>query len=96
VSLVGLGLNPDSEEFGTQVALARSLQVEVAAVEGIAEVEMIVEESLRRVGVRVDHEGGTVHRFRRLSFRLCHGGSWAGCVLAPNECRDGYKKNDEY
>ena len=64
LSLVELGLNPDGEEFRAQVSLARRLQVEIAAIERAAEIVVLIDKALRRVGVRIDHEGGAVHGFR--------------------------------
>src|SRR5580704_14226435 len=96
MSFVRFGLNPDCKELSAEVALARCLKVEIAAVQRITKIKVLVQHSLRRVGVRIDHEGGAVHRIRSLYFDFCHGWRFAGCVLGPNQGRNGYKKNDEY
>ena len=51
------GLDPDGEELGAEVAFARGFEVEVATVEWAGEVEALIEESLRGVGVGINHQG---------------------------------------
>ena len=61
VAFVEFGLDPDGEEFRAEVALLRGGEVEIAAVEGLGEVVMVVEHALRGVGVGVDDDGGVMH-----------------------------------
>jgi hypothetical protein len=58
LALVEGGLDPDGEELGAQVALVDGVEVEVAAVERVGEVEVLIEKALRGVGVGVDDDGG--------------------------------------
>ena len=64
MSLVGLRLYPDREEFRTQISRACLVETDLADVLRIraAKVEVALQETLRRVGVRVDHNGGVVNR----------------------------------
>ncbi len=66
--LLSSGVNPDGEELRAQIALSSRFQVEVAAVERIAEIEILIDEALRRVGVGIDDDGGLLHPFRGLIF----------------------------
>ncbi len=60
VALVEFGLDPDGEELGAEVALFGGGEVEIAAVERLGEVVVVVEHALGRVGVGVDDDGGAV------------------------------------
>ena len=63
VTLVRPGIDPDGEELGAEVALFGGFEIPVAAVERIAEIEVLVDEALRRVGVGVDDDGGAFDLF---------------------------------
>ncbi len=63
LALVGLGIDPDGEELRAKVALCRGFEIEVAAVERIAEVEVFIDEALGRIGVGVDDDGGALDLF---------------------------------
>ena len=59
VSLIGFGFDPDGKEFCAQISATRLVQTDVAYVVGIsrADIEVFVEEALRRVSVRIDDQG---------------------------------------
>jgi hypothetical protein len=63
---VEVGLDPDGEELRAEVALVRGVEVQLPAVERIGQVEVLVDETLRRVGVGVDDDGGAVELTGRL------------------------------
>ena len=63
LALVRSGLDPDGEELRAQVSLLRGFEVPVAAVERIGKVVVLVDKALRRVGMRVDHDGGAFDLF---------------------------------
>ena len=63
VALVRLGLDPDGEELGAEVAFAGGFEVEVAAVERVGEVVALIDDALGRVGVGVNDDGGSLHFF---------------------------------
>ncbi len=67
-----LGLDPDGKEFGAEVAVADLVEVNVAATGVGGDVEVFVEEALRRVGVSVNHDGGIVDG-AGVGFRRCLG-----------------------
>ena len=69
VSLVRLRFHPDGEELRSQVSLFSRIQVELPAFERIAQVELLIEEPLRRIRMRIDHN--------RRGVDLC--GVLAGC-----------------
>ena len=53
-----VGVDPDGEELGGEVALLCAVVVEHAAVEGVGETPVFVDEALGRVRVGVDDDGG--------------------------------------
>src|ERR1700677_4967634 len=57
LALVDDGLNPDGEKLRAQVAFVDGVEIEVAAVERIAEIEVVIDEALRRVSVRINNDG---------------------------------------
>jgi len=59
-ALIRLGLNPDRKELRAQIPPPCFVQADVANVLRIrrADVKALVEKSLRRVGMRVDDDGG--------------------------------------
>ena len=65
LTLVGTGIDPDGEELGAEVSLLRGFKIPVAAVERIGKVVVLVDKTLRRVGVGVDHDGGAFDLFGR-------------------------------
>ena len=54
-------VDPDGEKFSPQVALARRLKIEIAALERVRQVVPFVEQALGCVGVGVDNNGGFVY-----------------------------------
>ena len=62
VALVGFRVHPDGEELGAEIAGLGLVEADVAGVFGIgrSDVVVFVEKALRRVGVRVDDDGGVV------------------------------------
>jgi len=52
------GVDPDGEELRVEISLFGAGVVEHAAVEGIGEIPVFIDESLRGVGVGVDDDGG--------------------------------------
>src|SRR5579871_6760520 len=64
LALEALRLNPDGEELGAKIPAAHRLQIEISAGQGAGEIEIVVQNALRRVGVAVNHDGGLVNRFR--------------------------------
>ncbi len=55
-----VGVDPDGEELGVEVALLCGVVVEHAAVEGVGEAPVLVDEALWGVGVSIDDDGGVV------------------------------------
>ena len=64
LAFVKRGLHPDGKELRSQISLVDRLQVEIAAAQRIAHVEVFIDKALRGVGVGIDHDGGAVHGFR--------------------------------
>ena len=60
VAGVLVGVDPDGEELGVEVALLRAVVVEHAAFERVGEVPVLIDEALGGVGVGVDDDGGLV------------------------------------
>ena len=62
MSVVGFGFDPDGKEFRAQVAGAGLVEADVPDVFGIgvADVEVLVQKALRRVGVSIDDDRGVV------------------------------------
>ncbi len=58
LALVRSGIDPDGEELGTEITLLRGVKIPVAAIERVGKVIVLVNKTLRRVGMRVDHDGG--------------------------------------
>ena len=53
-----VGVDPDGEELRAEVALLCAVVVEHAAVEGVGEAPVFIDEALGSVGVGVDDDGG--------------------------------------
>ncbi len=66
-------VDPDRKELRAQVSLARRLQVPVAHAARIGQTKILVQHSLRRIGVGINHDRGGMHRSRVLRFTFCHG-----------------------
>ena len=66
-------IGPDGKEFRAQVAGAGFVQADVADVlgVGVADIEVLVKKALRRVGVRINDDGGVVNGARPGSNGLC-------------------------
>ena len=73
LALVEIGLDPDGEELRAEVAFVDGVEIELAAVERIAEVEVLIDEALRRVGMGVDDDGGAIDLLRRKFCRHLRG-----------------------
>ncbi len=61
VAFVRLGLDPDGEELRPQIAGLDLIEVHVAFAGVLREVEVLVHETPRRVGVSVNDEGGVMN-----------------------------------
>ncbi len=68
LAFVESGLNPDGEEFGAQVSLLDGSEVEIARTERVGQIEVLVEKTLRGIGVCVDDDGGLMDPFGVLLF----------------------------
>ena len=77
----GLLRQVESAEIVAQVALARGIEIDVAAFERICQVVAFVEHALGGVGMRVNDNGGLVYGER--IFLFGHGGS-----LRPGLCME--------
>jgi hypothetical protein len=66
VALVGFRVDPDGKKFGAEIAGLRLVEANVAGVVWVGgfDIVIFVEEALRRVGVRVDDDGGVLRRRR--------------------------------
>ncbi len=62
MALVGFRFHPDGKELGAEIAGLGLVKTEVAVILGIgrSDVEALVEEALRGIGMRVDDDGGVV------------------------------------
>ena len=56
VPLVRFGIYPYGKELGTQIAFLSGLEVPIAAVKRIGEVEVVVRNALRCISVCIDHD----------------------------------------
>jgi len=63
LALVLDGFDPDGEELRAQVAFVDGVEIEIAAVERIGEVKVLIDKALRGVGVGVDDDGGVMDPF---------------------------------
>ena len=61
VTFVRAGLDPDGEELRAQVAGLDLAEVQVAGAGVLREIEVLVDKAARRVGMRVDDDGGVVN-----------------------------------
>src|SRR5215471_5160912 len=63
-TLIDRRIHPDRKELGAQIAGSGLVEADVAKVfrVGGPNVEVAIQESLRRVGMRVDHYGGVMNR----------------------------------
>src|SRR5262249_30302921 len=66
MTLIGFRLDPDRKEFCAEISAARLVEADVANVVriGRANIEALVKEALRGVGVRVDDQSGVVNLAR--------------------------------
>ena len=63
VALVKVRLDPDREELRAKVALLGRVEIEIAAIELVGKVVVLVDQPLRRIGMRVDNDSGVVYSF---------------------------------
>jgi len=92
--LVLRGIDPDGEELGAQIAFLRGFQIELTALQGIAQVKIFIHKALWSVGVGIDDQGGAMHRCGVLRFgwhiigHFCWG-------LGADQRRDGGEQQGE-
>src|SRR5581483_11483685 len=84
VSLIGIRIDPNGEEFGPKISGAGFVEAQIAGVVGIAvsEIEVLVDKTLRRIGVGI-------HDNRRI---MNGAGFWRGGDLGGGDCRDDGEK----
>src|SRR5580692_2645376 len=63
VAFVQLRLDPDGEELRAEVAFLRRIEIQLAAIERAGKIEILVDQALRGISVRVDDDGGVVYGF---------------------------------
>jgi len=56
-----VGVDPDGEELCAEIALLCAVVVEHAAVEGIGETPVLIDEALGSVGVGINDDGGVMN-----------------------------------
>src|SRR5580698_9165582 len=76
VAFVKIWLNPDGHERCSQIASMDGIQVDLATVERIGEIEVLVDEALRSVFVGVDDKSGAMDLLGRALGSLSCGSGW--------------------
>ena len=66
VALVQVRLDPDRKELRAEVALLGRLEIEIAAVQLVGKIVVIINQPLRGIRMRVDNDGGVVYGFSSL------------------------------
>ena len=61
LAFVPVRFHPDGEELGCQIALARGFKVEVAAIQRVGKVKVLIEKALRRVSMGINYDGRLLH-----------------------------------
>src|SRR5262249_21748451 len=69
VAALEVRLYPDGEKLSTQVAFLDLAEIEVAVRNGsvLAEIEVLIEEALRRIGMRIDDQSRLVDSLGRIN-----------------------------
>ena len=97
VPLIGLRFDPDRKEFRPKISPARLFEADMPNVVRIrrADVEALIEKSLRRIGVRVDYDGGIVDGpgFRADRSSASVEGFAGVCAQAREEIRTKIERN---